>query len=61
MNAVNTQGTSQKKVDKILHHDALSYERAVVDAKEDVNCIINVRSAVSILVKAASAAQNKSP
>lgn len=61
VNAVNTQGTSQKNVDKILHHDALSYERAVVYAKEDVKCIINVRSAVSILLKSVSVAQNKSP
>ena len=58
--AVTMQGTPTKSIDEILLAKALSYGRAVDKAKEDVKHILNVRSAVSVLLKSASAAKYKS-
>lgn len=54
VDAVNTQGTPEKSIDEILLAKAVSYGRAVDEAKEDVKRILNVRKAVSILLKSAS-------
>lgn len=53
--AVTTNGTQNKSIDEVLLAKALSYGRAVDDAKEDVKRILNVRGAVYILLKSASA------
>ncbi len=55
VDAVNMQGTPTKSIDEILLAKAMSYGRAVDDAKEDVKRILNVRGAVYILLKSASA------
>jgi len=60
VDAVNTQGTPTKSINEILLAKAMSYGRAVDEAKEDVKRILNVRGAVSVLLKSASAAQYKS-
>lgn len=54
VDAINTQGTPEKSIDEILLAKAVSYGRAVDEAKEDVKRILNVRKAVSILLKSAS-------
>lgn len=53
--AVTTNGTQNKSINEVLLAKALSYGRAVADAKEDVKRILNVRDAVSVLLKKASA------
>lgn len=53
--AVSNQGSVTKSVNEVLLDIALSYGRAVADAKEDVKRILNVRDAVSVLLKKASA------
>ena len=58
--AVTTNGTQNKSIDEILLAKALSYGRAVDEAKEDVKRILNMRCAVSVLLKSASAIQYKS-
>ena len=55
VDAVNMQGTPTKSIDEILLAKAMSYGRTVDDAKEDVKRILNVRGAVYILLKSASA------
>jgi type I site-specific restriction endonuclease len=52
--AVSTHGTPEKSVDEILLETAILYGRAVEEAKEDVKRILNVRSAVGVLLKGAS-------
>lgn len=54
VDAVNTQGTPNKSIDEILLAKAMCYGRAVDEAKEDVKRILNVRSAVSVLLKSAA-------
>lgn len=53
--AVSNQGSVTKSVNEVLLDIALSYGRAVADAKEDVKRILKVRDAVSVLLKKASA------
>ena len=60
MAAVNAKGTPTKSIDEILLAKAVSYGREVVEAKEDVKCILNVRGAVGILLKSASEHYNSS-
>lgn len=55
--AVSNQGSVTKSVNEVLLDIALSYGRAVDDAKEDVKRILNVRGAVYVLLKSASASQ----
>lgn len=55
VDAVNMQGTPTKSIDEVLLAKALSYGRTVDDAKEDVKRILNVRGAVYVLLKSASA------
>lgn len=55
VDAVNMQGTPTKSIDEILLAKAMSYGRTVDDAKEDVKRILNVRGAVYVLLKSASA------
>ena len=49
--AVSTHGTPEKSIDEILLETAISYERTVEEAKEDVKRILNVRNAVGVLLK----------
>lgn len=58
--AVNTQGTPTASIDEILLAKAMSYGRAVDEAKEDVKRILNVRGAVNVLLKSTSASLYKS-
>lgn len=53
--AVSNQSSVTKSIDEVLLAKALSYGRAVDDAKEDVKRILNVRGAVFVLLKSASA------
>lgn len=55
--ATVTQGTPTKSIDEILLDKALSYGRAVDEAKSDVKRILNVRDAVSLLLKKAAETQ----
>lgn len=55
--ATVTQGTLTKSIDEILLDKALSYGRAVDEAKSDVKRILNVRDAVSLLLKKAAETQ----
>lgn len=49
--AVTNHGTIRKSINEILLEKAVSYGRAINDAKEDVKRILNVRAAVSVLLK----------
>lgn len=53
--AVSAHGTPTKSIDEILLEAAILYGRAVEEAKEDVKRILNVRNAVGVLLKGASA------
>lgn len=53
--AVSTHGTPTKSIDEILLEVAILHGRAVEEAKEDVKRILNVRNAVGVLLKGASA------
>ena len=52
--SVTTNGTQNKSLDEILLEKAMSYGRAIDDAKEDVKRILNVRAAVGVLLKSAA-------
>ena len=53
--AVSAHGTPEKSIDEILLETAFLYGRAVEEAKEGVKRILNVRNAVGVLLKGASA------
>lgn len=52
--AVSTKGTANESVEEVLMKKAVSCGRAEDAAKEDVKHILNIRSAVSILIKKAA-------
>ena len=52
--AVSNHGTTGKSINEILLEKAVSYGRAINDAKEDVKRILNVRAAVGVLLKSAA-------
>lgn len=52
--AVTNYGTTSKSLSEILLEKAVSYGRAIDDAKEDVKRILNVREAVGVLLKSAA-------
>lgn len=52
--ATVSRGTPTKSIDEVLLDKALSYGRAVDEAKSDVKRILNVRDAVSLLLKKAA-------
>lgn len=52
--AVTLNGTTDKSIDEILLEKAVSYGRAIDDAREDVKRILNVRAAVGVLLKCAA-------
>lgn len=52
--AVTNYGTTSKSLSEILLEKAVSYGRAIDDAKEDVKRILNVRAAVGVLLKSAA-------
>ena len=53
--AVSAHETPEKSIDEILQETAFLYGRAVEEAKEGVKRILNVRNAVGVLLKGASA------
>lgn len=54
IDAVTNYGTTSKSLSEILLEKAVSYGRAIDDAKEDVKRILNVRAAVGVLLKSAA-------
>lgn len=49
-----TQATATKSVEEQLLEEALSHGRSMNDAMQDVEIVMNARSAVSILLKKAA-------
>lgn len=55
VDSVTMQGTPSKSIEEILLTKAISFGRKIDEAKEDVKRILNVRGAVSVLLKSAAA------